>query len=346
MRALVNTAPLSALAPVLTEVPSPVPGPGEVLVRLQYAALNHRDLLWLDPEWGRIAFEPTPAFVMGSDGAGVIAGLGPGVAGWAAGDAVLLDPLLGCGGCVDCRAGRVLWCPQLSVLGGPADGTLAELVVVPARNVHRIPAHLAVEQAAALPMALGTAYNSLFAAGRLRAGETVLVHGVGGGVAQIGLQLAAAAGATVIATSSDEAKLERARELGASYTVNYRHDDVVAGVREIVGGRGVDLVLDGVGGPALIASLELVAPEGYGRVVRFGSAARRRVDVPGALLAGKSVLVGGMARPEEMAEAVAFVAGHRIVPVTDKPAPLAEWAAAVGLLERGDQNGKLVLEIG
>ena len=346
MRALVNTSPLSGQAPQLLCVPDPVPGAGEVLVRLQFAALNHRDLLWLDSEWGRVAFEPTSAFVMGSDGAGVVAGVGPGVSGWSLGDAVLLDPLLSCGGCEQCRMGRVLWCPQLSVLGGPSNGTLAELLVVPAANVHRIPAHLSAEQAAALPMALGTAYNSLFVAGRLRAGETVLVHGVGGGVAQVGLQLAVAAGATVIATSSDTVKLDRARQLGAAYTLDSRRDDLVASVREIVGAHGVDLVLDGVGGPALLTSLEVVAPEGYGRVVRFGSAARQRVDVPGGLLSGKSVVVGGMARPQEMADAVAFVAGHRLVPLLDKPVPLGDWEAAVGLLERGGQNGKLVLEVG
>jgi NADPH:quinone reductase-like Zn-dependent oxidoreductase len=157
VRALVNTDPLSTTPPVLTDVPDPVPGPGEVLVRVQYAALNHRDLRWLDPEWGRMVFAPTPAFVMGSDGAGVVAGLGPGVVGWSPGDAVLLDPLLGCGGCEHCRTGRPMWCPGLSVLGGPADGTFAELVVVPARNLHRVPAHLSPAQAAALPMALGTA---------------------------------------------------------------------------------------------------------------------------------------------------------------------------------------------
>ena len=346
MRALVNTAPLSGRPAQLLSVADPVPGPGEVLVRLEFAALNHRDLLWLDPDWGRVAFEPTSAFVMGSDGAGSVAAVGPGVCGWSVGDAVLLDPLLSCGGCEQCRAGRALWCPQLSVLGGPSDGTLAELVVVPAANVHRIPAHLSAEQAAALPMALGTAYHSLFVAGRLRAGETVLVHGVGGGVAQVGLQLAVAAGATVIATSSDDVKLDRARQLGASYTINNRRDDVVAAVREIVGAHGVDVVLDGVGGPTLLTSLEVVAAEGYGRVVRFGSAARQRVDVPGALLGGKSVVVGGMARPQDMADAIAFVAGHQVVPVLDKPAPLEDWEAAVRLLERGGQNGKLVLEIG
>jgi NADPH:quinone reductase-like Zn-dependent oxidoreductase len=209
-----------------------------------------------------------------------------------------------------------------------------------------VPAHLSLDQAAALPMALGTAYNSLFVAGRLRAGETVLVHGVGGGVAQIGLQLAVAAGAAVIVTSSDDAKLEKARELGACHTVNYRRDDVVASVREVVGADGVDLVLDGVGGPALLASLEVVATEGYGRVVRFGTASRNLVDVPSSLLSLRNVVTGGMASPAEMADAVAFVAGHRVTPAVDKPAPLEEWAAAVELLERAGQNGKLVLEIG
>lgn len=345
MRALVLTEPLTGAPPVLTERPDPEPGPGEVLVRIAAAALNHRDLLWTDPDEGPRAFDPAGPFVMGADGAGTVAGLGPGVRGWQLGDRVLIDPLLPCGVCRACRRGRPLLCPELSVLGGPADGTLAELVVVPAANLHRVPDHLSAVQAAALPMALGTAWNCLFTAGRLRAGETALIHGIGGGVAQIAAHLAVAAGASVIATSSSEGKLARARELGVAHTVDYRTGDVVDLVRDIVGDEGVDLALDGVGGPALVASLQLAAPEGYGRVVRFGAAAHTRVDLPSSLHSRASVLIGRMADAGEMAAAVAFVGEHRITPAIDDPLSLADALTGLDVLRQGRQNGKVVIEI-
>jgi NADPH:quinone reductase-like Zn-dependent oxidoreductase len=264
---------------------------------------------------------------------------------WQLGDRVLIDPLLPCGTCPACRRGRPYLCPQLSVLGGPADGTLAEFVAVPAGNLHRVPEHLSLVQAAALPMALGTAWNCLFTAGRLQAGEQVLIHGIGGGVAQIAAQLAVAAGASVIATSSSEQKLARARELGVAHTVDYRTQDVLDAVRDLVGDEGVDLALDGVGGPALVASLHLAAPEGYGRVVRFGAAAHIRVDLPSSLYGRASVLIGRMADAGEMRAAVAFVDEHRITPALDDPLPLAGALAGLDRLRQGRQNGKVVIEL-
>ncbi|NJC72486.1 alcohol dehydrogenase catalytic domain-containing protein [Planosporangium thailandense] len=345
MRALTLTEPLTGTPPQLTEAPDPVPGYGEALVRIHAAALNHRDLLWMDRERGPRFFVPSGPFVMGADGAGTVAAVGDGVTGWRAGDRVLIDPLLTCGSCEHCRTGKVIFCPALSVLGGPADGTLAELIAVPARNLHRVPAHLNLEQAAALPMALGTAYHSLFVAAGLQPGETVLVHGVGGGVAQIGAQLAVAAGATVIATSSDDAKLARARALGVAHTVNYRRDDVEQTVRDIVGPHGVDVVLDGVGGPALLTSLKLAAPRGYGRVVRFGSVADTPVDLPAGLHGGANLLVGHMAAPGEMAAAVRFVAAHRVTPVVAEPMTLHRVDHALTALREGRHNGKLIVNV-
>jgi NADPH:quinone reductase-like Zn-dependent oxidoreductase len=291
-------------------------------------------------------FSPTGPFVMGSDGAGTVEAVGTEVVGWRVGDTVTLDPLLSCGACESCRSGRVILCPALDVLGGPADGTFADLVAVPARNVHRVPRHLDLAQAAALPMALSTAYTSLFAVGGLTAGETLLVHGIGGGVAQVGAQLAVAAGATVIATSSNDDKLKRAQELGVAHTINYRDTDVQQAVRDLVGDAGVDLVLDGVGGRTLVSSLRLAAmPGGYGRVVTFGRASGADVEIPADVHGRSGLLVGRMGDPREVAAAWAFLGAHRITPATDHLVRLEDVAIALDLLREGSQNGKILLDL-
>ena len=216
-------------------VPDPVPGPGEVVVALRTAALNRRDV------FVRKGIAPSPLPVIpGSDGAGVVRALGPGVSGVAEGDEVIILPSLGWGGGEDAPA------PGFRILGGPDDGTYAELIRIPAENVFPRPARLSWEEAGALPLAGLTAYRALVSRARIRSGETVLIIGIGGGVATIALHIARAAGCRVLVTSSSDDKIARAAELGAAGGVNYTGDDWPAAVRELAGG-GVDVVVDSVG---------------------------------------------------------------------------------------------------
>jgi zinc-binding alcohol dehydrogenase/oxidoreductase len=208
----------------------PVAGPGEVLVELTAAAMNRRDLLVRNPPGPAYTF-PMP-FVAGHDGAGIRRDTG---------EEVVLYPAVGWGERDDVPD------PGMRFLGGPLDGTFAELIAVPAENAFPKPARLSFEEAASLPVAGLTAYRALLLVGRLAAGETALVLGAGSGVSTFAVSLAAQVGARVLVTSSSEAKIERVGELGADGGVLYTQEGWAEGVRELTGGAGVDLVLDAVG---------------------------------------------------------------------------------------------------
>ena len=204
---------------VLEEAPDPEPGPGEVLVRLRASALNHLDI------WIRKGLPSVPKpRILGADGAGVVEALGDGVTGFDLGERVVLNPGIESGG------GRI------HVIGEHGDGTNAELIALPATNVYPIPGDLSFEEAAAFPLVFETAYRMLVTRAALRAGEWVLLWGIGGGVSTAGLAIAKALGARTIVTSSSDAKLQRASELGADVVVNHASGDVYATVKEATEG--------------------------------------------------------------------------------------------------------------
>ena len=186
------------------EIPTPAPGPGEVLVQLKAAALNHRDV------WIRMGMQMADRLplIPGSDGAGLVAQVGPGTTHLKVGDAVVINPSLNWGDRKDRPS------PSFKILGGPDPGTYAEFVVVPAENVFPKPSPLSLEEAGAMPLASLTAWRAVITRGQVRPGDRVVILGIGGGVATFALQIARVAGAMVIVTSSTEAKLERAREPG------------------------------------------------------------------------------------------------------------------------------------
>ncbi len=312
--------------------PDPVAGPGQVVVDLRTAALNRRDVFL------RKGIAPSPLPVIpGSDGAGVVRAVGAGVGGVSEGDEVVILPSLGWGGGEDAPA------PGFRILGGPDDGTYAEQIVVPAENVLPRPSRLSWEESAALPLAGLTAYRALFSRARARSGETVLILGIGGGVATIALGMARAAGCRVIVTSASHEKLARARELGAAAGVNYREDDWVAQVKEASGG-GVDVVVDSVGAtwPDSIAS---VRPGG--RVVVFGGTGGAKVElmVRPVTMGQVSLLGTTMGSPRDFAGLLAAVEHQGWAPVIDSVRPLAEAADAHAREEAGEHFGKLVLSI-
>lgn len=312
--------------------PDPVAGPGEVVVALRAAALNRRDV------FVRKGVAPSPLPVIpGSDGAGVIRSIGEGVSGLSEGDEVIIFPSLGWGG------GEAAPAPGFRILGGPDDGTYAELVKLPAENVFPKPGRLSFEEAAALALGGLTAYRALVSRARIRPGETVLILGIGGGVATIALHIARAAGCRVIVTSSSDEKLARAKGLGAVGGVNYTGGDWVAAVKEMSGG-GVDVVVDSVGS-TWPDSVNSVRPGG--RVVAFGGTGGAKVEmmVRPVTMGQVSFLGTTMGSARDFAGLLAAVEHQTWTPVIDSVRPLAEVADAHRREEAGDHFGKLVLSI-
>jgi NADPH:quinone reductase-like Zn-dependent oxidoreductase len=325
---LVETGPPEVLT--LTSVPDPVPGPAEVVVELRAAALNRRDV------FVRKGVAPSPLPVIpGSDGAGVVRTLGSGVSGVAEGDEVVIFPSLGWGG------GEAAPQPGFRILGGPDDGTYAELIRIPAENVMPKPKRLSWEEAAALPLAGLTAWRALISRAGLRPGETVLVLGIGGGVATFALHIARAAGARVIVTSSSDDKLSRAADLGAAAGVNYTSDDWVEQVKGQSGG-GVDVVVDSVGS-TWADSVNCLRPGG--RLVVFGGTGGGKVEmmVRPVTMGQVSVLGTTMGSARDFAGLLRAVDTQRWTPVVDSVRSLAEAAAAHRREEAGEHFGKLVL---
>jgi NADPH:quinone reductase-like Zn-dependent oxidoreductase len=313
---------------VLEEAPDPEPGPGEVLVRLRASALNHLDV------WVRKGLPSVPKpRILGADGAGVVEALGDGVSGFEPGERVVLNPGIEAGG------GRI------HVIGEHGDGTNAELIAVPATNVHPIPEGLSFEEAAAFPLVFETAYRMLVTRAGLREGEWVLAWGIGGGVSTAVLAIAKALGARVLVTSSSDAKLERARELGADATVNHAAGDVKAAVQEATDGRGIDVVVENVGEATWATSLQVAAPGG--RITVCG--ATSGPNPPAALhriwWKQLSILGSTMGTGEDFAGAYELVASGRALPIVDSVLPLEEIRAAHERLEAGEQLGKIVLTI-
>ena len=300
-------------------VPDPVAGPGEVVVELRTAALNRRDLLVC----GGTYPYPLP-LTPGSDGAGVRRDTG---------EEVVIYPSLAWG---DREAAPG---PDFQILGGPRDGTFAELVSVPEANVFAKPARLSWEEAAALPLAGLTAYRALFSRGGLRAGETVLVLGAGSGVSTFAVRLAVQAGARVLVTSSSDEKIERSRALGAEAGVNYATSDWVAAVKEL---GGADLVVDSIGS-TWPQSLDCLRPGG--RVVVFGATGGTEATLPvRPFYFGQWSLLGTtMGSPLDFAGLLAALESGSWRPVIDSVVPLAEAATAVRAMASANHFGKMVL---
>ncbi len=307
------------------DVPDPEPGPGEVLVRMRFASLNHLDV------WTRKGMPSVPKpRILGADGSGVVETLGDGVEGLAAGDAVVINPGI--------EHGDVI-----HVVGEHSEGVHAELAAIPATNVVPLRDGVSFEEAAAFPLVYETAYRMLVTRGRLREGEWVLVWGIGGGVATAAFRIAQALGARTIVTSSSDEKLARARELGADVAVNHATGDVVAAVKEATG-RGADVVVETVGEATWKRSLDAARPSG--RVVVCG--ATTGPNPPAALhrLWWKQLdLLGSTMGTREDFDGAYDLVTAGAKPVIDSVFPLAEARAAHERLESGEQFGKILLAI-
>lgn len=330
------------------EVAGLKPGPGEALVRVHAAALNHRDL-WIQK--GQYAGLKYP-FVPGSDGAGVvvevggfaearedgITAAGSGVGDWV-GKEVIINPSLDWGesaGYQDPGSFRIL--------GLPDDGTFAEYVKVPVRNLVEKAVHLSFEEAAALPLAGVTAYRALMTRARVRPGEKVLITGIGGGVALFALQFAVAAGAEVIVTSGSAEKLDKAMAMGAAGGANYRDKGWVEMLKSLAG--AFDVIIDGAAGDGVNDLFDLAMPGG--RVVFYGATRGNPSDVVARRIFWKQLNVLGstMGSPTDFASMVSFVEQHKIRPVVDRVFPFENGEAAFRWMDDAMQFGKIVIKVG
>ncbi|MBI2431452.1 MAG: zinc-binding dehydrogenase [Candidatus Hydrogenedentes bacterium] len=325
------------------DVPPPSPGRGEVLLNVRTAALNHLDI-WIRK--GRPGLQLSFPHVLGSDAAGVVAAVGESVTNVAVGDEVILNPGLNCGRCPHCLRGQQSECPQFTIMGMGRPGTFAEQTVAPAENLQSRPPHLTWEESAALPLAYLTAWRMLHTRAKLQPGETVLIHGIGGGVALAALQLVKAAGGEAIVTSGTPEKLERAAKLGAAHTINYRETKNVAQrVLEITSGAGVDVAFDAVGAATWPINFEAVRKGG--RIVHCGVTTGAAVETNIATMYWKQLTVLGstMGSQDDFRQLVRTVRATGLRPVVDSVHPLQDARQAQERMEQGEQFGKIVLRV-
>jgi len=322
------------------EAPTPVPGPGEVLVALRAAALNHLDLFVREG----IPGVPLP-HIGGADGAGTVAALGADAGRYPVGTAVCFDPGLSDGTCAFCRRGEHSLCDRFEILGEHRDGTFAQAVVVPEVNCRPIPKGFTVEEAAAFPLVYLTAWRLLMTKAKLQAGETVLILGIGGGVAQAALQLAKLAGATVYVTSGSAEKLERAKALGADAGINHTTGDFSREVWTLTGKRGADVVVDSVGAATWDRSVRALGKGGRLVVPGATSGPMAQLDVRRVFDRQVTIYGSTMGSRSDFDQLVALAGEGRLHPVIDRSFPLQAAAEAQERLARGEQFGKIVLEI-
>ncbi len=318
----------------------PEPGPNEVLIDVRATGVNHLDL------WVRRGVTghtyPLP-LILGSDVAGVVREAGPGVDDLSTGDEVVVAPGVSCGACPACLAGRDHRCRRYGILGESRDGGAADLIAVPRANVVPKPERLSFAQAAAVGIPFLTAWHMLVDRAELRPGESVLVQAGGSGVGTAAIQIARLWGAEVIATVGHEGKGERARALGAAEVINYRNRDVAKAVKQLTGGRGVDVVVDHVGAATWTGSLRSLA--WHGRYVTCGATdgAEAPVNLRVLFFKALSLLGSTMGSKAEFIEVLGHVGAGRLVTVVDRTLPLAEVREAHRLLEAREVFGKLVL---
>ncbi|MBI2469432.1 MAG: zinc-binding dehydrogenase, partial [Candidatus Rokubacteria bacterium] len=324
------------------EVQTPTPGAGEALVRVRACGLNHLDLWVLG---GLPALKTPLPFWTGCDIAGEVAAVGPGVTGIQTGARVAVNPSLSCGVCEWCVKGEDSMCVRYAILGEHVRGGLAESVTVPAANLLPLPAHVGFEEAAAFILVNMTAWRMLVTQAALRPAEDLLVLGVGGGVSSAAVQIGKLCGARVFVTSSSDDKLRRAKALGADEGVNYTQGDWTKAVRDWTGKRGVDVVLDNVGAATWAGSLRVLA--NGGRLVTCGSTSGPvgETNIPIVFWRQLRIIGSTMSNRREFRDVMGQLFAGRLKAVVDRTFPMVDTAAALTLLQKARQFGKLVITV-
>jgi len=319
---------------------APLPEAGEALVRVRACGVNHLDL-WVRA--GLPGLEPEMPHILGNDVVGEIVALGAGVKHLSVGQKTLVNPTLSCGVCPACANGDDHLCRSYDVLGRRRNGGYAELVAVPAANCLPYPDRLSWERAAAVPLVFMTAWHMLVTRARVRPGDDVLVIGAGSGVGSAALQVARLFGARVIATAGTAEKLDLALTIGAHDGINHSSEDVAARARALTGKKGVDVVVEHVGGRMFEAAVAALARDG--RLVTCGATTGGKVTLDVNLLFGRHLALLGswMGRRSDLNDALRHVASGELEPVLDSVLPLADARRAHERLEARQVFGKLVL---
>ena len=325
------------------DVPTPTAGPGEVLVHIRAAALNHRDVFVQKGLYPGIKLP----VILGSDGAGVVTETGAGV------DLVWRrqEVIINCS--MNWGPNPRFYGADFKILGMPDNGTFAEYVAVPVKYIYHKPAHLTFAQAAALPLAGVTAWRSLMTRAGLHTtgthtGEKVLITGIGGGAALFALQFAVGAGAEVWVTSGSDEKLAKAQGMGAKGGVNYREPDWAKTLMALTGGGRTgyfDVIIDSAGGAGFARLVDVAAPGG--RIGIFGGTTGNLTDIAPSKVFFKQLSIFGstMGTEHEFADMVAFVNKKKVVPVIDETFALADAELALRRMDDGQQFGKIVLNV-
>ena len=324
------------------DVPEPKYTENEVVLKVHSAGLNHLDI-WVR-KGGRLEL-PKP-HIPGSDAAGVVVAAGANVKNVSVGNEVIINPGLSCGHCEYCNRGEQSECISFGIVGMSRPGTFAEMVAVPSGNVWPKPSHMSFNEAGVFVLAHLTAWRMLMTRAQLKPGQTVLIHGIGGGVALSALQLARLAGAEVIVTSSSDEKLKRAGQIGADHTINYRAvEDVAQNVKDITSGRGVDIVIDTVG--AATWPIDFSAVRRGGKIVLCGvtSDAQAVTNLRALYWNQLTILGSTMGSEEDLHQMLNAVTQAKLKPIIDSTATLENIQDATDRMETAEQFGKIVLEI-
>lgn len=326
----------------IAEVPDPIIGPGQALIRVHASAFNHIELWALHgPADDSYHF---PMWT-GSDIAGVIESLAPDVSGWSVGDAVVVNPSLSCGKCARCLKGEVSQCDDYDILGVNGNGGNAEYVVANVDKLMRIPPGFDFVTAAAGPLAYQTAWRAVVKRAKLQKGEDVLVLGASGGVAVAAIQISKMLGARVFAITSSAEKMEKVRLAGADFAVDRTASDPFDEVRRLTHGRGVDLVVENVGALTWGESQKILRKGG--RIVTYGRTTGREATTNLSLLFwNEQTHIGStMGSLNDFREVMELIFNGTIKPVIDSVYSLEEAAEAYARYERGDQFGKIILKV-
>ena len=324
----------------VTELPDPEIDDNEVLVRVNACALNHLDV-WIRKGLPGIEF-PMP-LILGSDIAGVVARVGRLVKNAKPGDEVVLSPGLSCMHCEYCLSGRDNLCASYGILGSRANGGYAEYVKVPSFNVIPKPKNLSFEEASSIPLVFLTAWHMLVERVNLKPGETLLVHAAGSGVGSAAIQIGKLLGARVFATASTDAKLEKAKSIGADETINYQQEDFLDAVKRLTSRRGVDVVFEHTGEATWEKSIRSLVRGG--RLVTCGATSGYKGNLDIRYLFSRQISLHGsyMGAKIELLEVMRFFEDGRLKPVVDRVLPLEEAVDAHKAIEDRSQFGKVVL---
>jgi NADPH:quinone reductase-like Zn-dependent oxidoreductase len=324
----------------IAELPRPKVEAGRAVIQVQAAGMNHLDT-WVRRGMPGVSL-PLP-MIPGSDAAGVVVEVGPGVDGLRPGDRVFVSPGYSCGRCISCLAGQEPLCRDYGIIGEHVNGTDTEFVALPAANLMPLPDGLSFEEGAAFPLVFLTAWHMLVARAGVRLGDEVLVHAGGSGVGSAAVQIARLHGARVLATVGSEDKARKVRALGADEAINYRETDFQAEVRRLTGKRGVDVVVDTVGQETWDRSLKALARGG--RLVTCGATSgyQAPTDLRFVFSKGLSILGSTMGSRAELLQIARLMGERRLKPVIDRVLPLERVAEGHRAMAERSLFGKIVL---